>query len=131
MRMHVKQGAIITITMRNGDCHTGKVLSVNDYELVLVPQAFVYRDENIKDGFIHYSDLEDIMVDDPEKTEHHYDKSEIIIWNYFTIEKWKENSGPCNVYPYSICLSNSYPMSNNDNNNPMHYLHCGEGDFFE
>ncbi len=131
MKMHVKRGAIITIKMRNGYCHTGKVLAVSDYELVLMPQAFVYKENARRDGFIRYADVEDIMVDNLQETEHHFDKDEIIYWKYFTIERWKNNCGPSNVYPYITCLRNNYQMSKNDNDNPMFYLCYGEGDFLE
>ena len=131
MKMHVKPNAIITIYMRNGDVHTGRVLAVSDYELVLMPQAFVYKDKALNEGFVHYSDVEDIMVDNPKETEHHFDKDEIIYWKYFVIERWKENYGPSNVFPYITCLKNKYRMSKNDNDEPMYYLHCGEGDFLE
>ena len=131
MKMHVKQGAIITIQTRDKEFYTGKVLFVNDYELVLQPQAYVANGKIKRGDFVKYSEVLDIMVDDPEENEYHYDKDEIIFWKYFTIERWRENYGSENVYSCDTCVKENYEMSRNDGDNPKYYCHRGDGNYFE
>ena len=50
---------------------------------------------------------------------------------YFTIERDKENSGPCNVYSLKFCTENGFAMSKNDNPPRLCYCHYGSGEFLE
>ena len=107
MNIRAKKDAIIVAKMRNGDVISGRVVSVDDEELVLKRQSYVYKGTIPKVGYVYCKDLEDILVDTPRAPESHYDVGEVVEWTYFGIER-RESYITRAVISYDVCIANDY-----------------------
>ena len=85
MKMHVKQGAIITLFLRSGSKYAGRLCYINEDEVVLQPQLLLVEGDEVSPRGYRCEELVRNYTADTTSAPIHINKNEIEGWTYYTI----------------------------------------------